>query len=126
MPEYISNVISDKIELAKIFRHRSKSHEYKTVKGKTLTLAREKAAIEVKEGWTVLPDKFKNSVKLRRAKPIDVALEDEVWSLVHKMGFNDYSKDRNFKIFIDEDTPARQIDVFAKDDETALLFECTV
>jgi DNA sulfur modification protein DndB len=125
MPEYISNVISDKIELAKIFRHRSKSHEYKTVKGKTLTLAREKAAIEVKEGWTVLPDKFKNSVKLRRAKPIDVALEDEVWSLVHKMGFNDYSKDRNFKIFIDEDTPARQIDVFAKDDETALLFECT-
>ena len=31
----------------------------------------------------------------------------------------------HYQIFIDNDTPARQIDVFAKDDETALLVECT-
>lgn len=125
MPEYLSNLVCDQSELLKIYRQRSKLFVEKTVKGKTLELAKEKAEIEKKEGWNVLPKKFKNSVKLRRPKSGDIALEDEVWSLLFQMGFAEYSKDRNFKIFIDDETPARQVDVFAKDDETALLVECT-
>ncbi|HOD98185.1 MAG TPA: hypothetical protein PLU95_06475 [Syntrophales bacterium] len=99
MPEYLSNLVCDKTELLKIFRQRSKPFVEKTVKGKNLALAKEKAEIEKKEGWTILPDKYKNSVKLKRPKPADIALEDEVWSLLFKMGFDEYSKDRNFKIF---------------------------
>jgi DNA sulfur modification protein DndB len=125
MPEYLSNLVCEQIELQKIFRQRSKLFEEKTVSGKNLELAQQKAEIETREGWTVLPRKYKNSVKLRRPIPIEVALENEVWCLLLKMGFDEYSKWRNFKIFIDDETPPRQVDVFAKDDETALLVECT-
>ena len=125
VPEYLSNLVIDKDELLRIFRQRSKPYAEKSVKGKHLALAKEKAEIEKKEGWTILPKKYKNSVKLRKPKPTDIALEDEVWSLLFKMGFDEYSMDRCFKVYIDEDTPARQIDIFTKDDETALLVECT-
>jgi DGQHR domain-containing protein len=125
MKEYLINLTKDKDEINKIFKVRSKPYEEKTVSGKTIELAREKAEIETKEGWSIVPRKFKKSVKLRKLKPLDVRLEDEVWSLLVKMGFDEYSKDRYFKIFVDDKTPARQIDVFAKDNETALLVECT-
>ncbi|MCX5824285.1 MAG: DGQHR domain-containing protein [Deltaproteobacteria bacterium] len=125
MPEYLSNLVCDKTELLTIYRQRSKTYVEKKVKGKTLELAKEKAEIEKKEGWTILPKKFKNSVRLRKPKPVDIALEDEIWSLLFQMGFDEYGRGRNLKVFIDDETPARQIDVFAKDDETALLVECT-
>jgi len=125
MPEYLTTLVSDKSELQKIYRQRSKPYVEKSIKGKTLELAGEKAEIEKKEGWTPLAKRYKRVVKMRKAKPVDIVLEDEVWSILFKMGFNDYSKDRHFKIFIDDATPARQIDVFVKDDETALLVECT-
>lgn len=125
MKEYLISLLKNKDEINKILKVRSKPYEEKTVSGKTIDLAREKAEIEKKEGWYIVPRKFKKSVKLRRLKPLDVRLEDEVWSLLVKMGFDEYSKDRNFKIFVDDKTPARQIDVFAKDNETALFIECT-
>jgi DNA sulfur modification protein DndB len=41
------------------------------------------------------------------------------------MGFKELNFDRNFSIQIGTDTPPRQLDVFAKDDETVIIVECT-
>jgi DNA sulfur modification protein DndB len=41
------------------------------------------------------------------------------------MGFKELNFDRNFSIQVSEKTPKRQIDVFAKDDETVFIVECT-
>lgn len=125
MSEFLMNVITNRDEINRIFKTRSKPYLEKTVTGKTIEIAKQKAQIETKEGWGILSRTFKRSVKLRRLKSSDVRLEDEVWSMLVRMGFDEYSKDRNFRIFIDDKTPLRQIDVFAKDSETALLLECT-
>ena len=124
-PKFLTNLIENSDSIKTVFRTRSKSFYEKTVHGKTASLAQQKAEIETKEGWEVIPSKLEKSVKLKKPKPIDIQLEDEVWSMLVKMGFDQLSKDRNFRIFVDEKTPSRQIDVFAKDSETALLFECT-
>jgi hypothetical protein len=52
-------------------------------------------------------------------------LEDDVWSLLYRMGFKELNFDRNFYIQSSEDAPKRQLDVFAKDDETVFIVECT-
>ncbi len=125
MSKFLINLINDKDEIGRIFKSRSKQYLEKTVYGKTIEIAREKAEVETKEGWELLPRKFKKSVKLRKPKAADVQLEDDVWSLLVRMGFDEYSKDRNYKIVVSEKSPPRQIDVFAKDDEAVLLVECT-
>jgi DNA sulfur modification protein DndB len=125
MAELLMNIIRNGDALKGMFKSRSKPYFEKTVTGKTALLAQQKAELETKEGWEIIPSKLKKSVKLRMPKPFDIKLEDEVWSMLVKMGFDEFSKDRNFRIFVDEKTPPRQIDVFAKDSETVLLIECT-
>ena len=44
---------------------------------------------------------------------------------MYKMNFSELSFDRNFTIKTHDTAPPRQIDVFAKDDETIFLIECT-
>lgn len=41
------------------------------------------------------------------------------------MGFKELNADRQFKIQMNDRAPARQLDVFAKDDETVFVVECT-
>ena len=41
------------------------------------------------------------------------------------MGFKEMSKGRQFTIAVEDSLPRRQIDVFAKDDETVIIVECT-
>jgi DNA sulfur modification protein DndB len=125
MAELLVNLIDNNEAVRATFRTRSKPFYEKTVHGKTASLAQQKADIETKEGWEIVPSRLKKSVKLKKPKPIDILLEDEVWSMLARMGFDQLSKDRNFRVFIDEKTPARQVDVYAKDSETAILFECT-
>ena len=62
---------------------------------------------------------------MAKAKPAAEQLEDEVWSILAQMGFKAMSKGRQFKIAVGNGLPPRQIDVFAKDDETAIIVECT-
>ena len=67
----------------------------------------------------------KRSIRVCRDKPIDRQLEDDVWSLLYRMGFEELNADRNFTIQLSEKAPPRQLDVFAKDRETAFIVECT-
>ncbi|NBV92204.1 MAG: DGQHR domain-containing protein, partial [Flavobacteriia bacterium] len=77
------------------------------------------------EGWTIEKE-FKNSIRVSKSKPFDLAFEDEVWSLFGLMGYKFLNKDRNFILPYDKNNPTqtKQIDIFAKDDETILIVEC--
>jgi DNA sulfur modification protein DndB len=83
------------------------------------------AAHEV-DGWTEARVN-KNSVRLQKAKPIDQALEDDVWSLLARLGFIQLSQGHRFVIPVTKgpgQIVSKQIDVLAADDETALVVEC--
>jgi DNA sulfur modification protein DndB len=77
------------------------------------------------EGWNIEKE-FKNSVRVSKPKPLDMAFEDEIWTLFALMGYKFLNKDRNFHLPYDKNNPTqtKQIDVFAKDDETILIVEC--
>lgn len=77
------------------------------------------------KGWEIEKE-FKNSIRMKKNKSTDVAFEDEVWSLFALMGYKFLNKDRNFHLPYDKNNPkqTKQIDVFAKDDETILIIEC--
>jgi DNA sulfur modification protein DndB len=110
--------------LKPVYATKSKPVDEKTVS------ATGKAALDLKisgeeaDGWRVVRSN-KSSVRLAKEKPVDRQLEDDVWSLLYRMGFKELNFDRNFAIQVGADTPARQLDVFAKDDETVFIVECT-
>ena len=118
------NAISDPSEISSILRLRRKSYIEKTVKASSFELAKKKADLEEKDGWSILRHS-KKSIRLKKEKPFDEKLEDEVWCILSRMGFDELSRDRQFKIKVGEEIPDRQIDVFAKDEETILFIECT-
>jgi len=67
------------------------------------------------DGWTQSRVN-KSSVRLQKAKPIDQALEDEVWSLLARLGFIHMSQGRRFVIPVTKGTghiASKQIDVLA-------------
>ena len=91
---------------------------------RTVPFAEEASRVE--QGWQVIR-RNKKTVRVRKAKPVDQQLEDDIWSLLAVMGFGCMSSGRRFSIPVspsDVDVPPKQIDVLAVDDETALVVEC--
>jgi DGQHR domain-containing protein len=105
-------------DLKTIFAQRSKTSDEKTITGSNEKALAHNLAGAKEDGWTELRAN-KKSIRLKRDKPTDRQLEDDLWSLLYRMGFKELSKDRTFMIH------GRQWDVFAKDDETAFICECT-
>lgn len=65
--------------------------------------------------------------KVKREKPIDERLENRFWMLLVKMGYPEISDGRSFTILIERkgaEPLRKQIDVFAKDEETVIVAEC--
>lgn len=124
MAHNFENATSDPSEISSILRLRRKPHIEKTVKAGSFELAKKKAELEEKEGWAILKP-YKKSVRMKKEKPFDEKLEDDIWCILARMGFDELSRDRQFKIKVGNDIPDRQIDVFAKDSETVLFIECT-
>src|SRR5580704_17136152 len=76
------------------------------------------------DGW-VVDRRNKKSVRLRKPKPHDIAFEDRVWAAFAKLNFTSLNKDRAFTIrYGSSAEEARQVGVFAADDEVVLLIEC--
>jgi DNA sulfur modification protein DndB len=68
---------------------------------------------------------LKRSVVMRRVKPHDVAFEDRVWATMAKLNFPILNRGRLFKLPYGKGPGDRkQLDVFAADDEVALVIEC--
>jgi len=124
MSEFLGPLLTEQDEIAVALRQRRKKVIEDTIKAKNLELLDEKLAIEEKDGWRLLR-KNKASYRIAQDKPLDEQLEDEVWCILAQMQFKEMSDGRLFKIKTGKETEPRQIDVFAKDDETAIYAECT-
>jgi hypothetical protein len=80
----------------------------------------------VEDGW-IISKKLKRRTRLQKTKSIDRQLEDRVWRLFYKIGYNDLGKGHNFSIrykAADGTLREKQVDIFAKDDETVIVGEC--
>ena len=124
MSEFLGPLLTDQDVITAALRRRRKKIIEDTIKAKDLELLDEKLAVEEKDGWRLLR-KNKASYRIARDKPLDEQLEDEVWCILAQMQFKELSDGRLFKIKTGKETEPRQIDVFAKDDETAIFVECT-
>lgn len=74
-----------------------------------------------------LEKELKRKTRLKRMKPIDEQLENKVWMLFYMIGYHELNTGRNFSICIERkgaDPIQKQIDVFAKDEETVIVAEC--
>ncbi|MHA7820279.1 MAG: DGQHR domain-containing protein [Erythrobacter sp.] len=104
-------------------RQRRQKDIFRTVTGSTKKLIAEKVALEEQDGWRVAK-RNKKSTRIAKPKPADEQLEDEVWCLLAQMGFKEMNRGRQFTIAVEDGLNPRQIDVFAKDDETVVIVEC--
>ena len=111
-------------EVPSELRRRKSKDTYKTVSASSKKLIAQKERLEEADGWRIVRRNAK-STRMAKAKPADEQLEDEVWSILAQMGFKEMSKGRQFTIAVGNSLPPRQIDVFAKDDETVIIVECT-
>ncbi len=120
-------LITDGKQISNILSKRKKKVIEKKISAKTTEILEQKAELEKAEGWNVRKTRKKKptSYWLEKDKPLDEQLEDELWCIAAKMGFDELSDGRNFTINAGDEVPPRQIDVFAKDREAALLIECT-
>lgn len=76
-------------------------------------------------GWTIAK-RNKKSCRMQRRKAHDVLLEDRVWAMVATLGWTWMNRDRTFRLKYrkHEADKGKQIDVFAADEEAAILVEC--
>lgn len=76
------------------------------------------------DGW-VLDRRLKRSVVMRRTKPHDVLFEDRVWATMARLQFQHLNKSgTSIPPFRKATGEVRKFNVFAADDEVALVFEC--
>ncbi len=111
-------------EITSELRRRKSKDIYHTVKASNQKLLRQKVQLEEKDGWCIAKKNIK-STRMAKEKPGDEQLEDEIWCVFAQMGFKEMSQGRQFTISVGNDPQPRQIDIFAKDDETAIIVECT-
>lgn len=79
----------------------------------------------IEKGWRRSRE-LKRDTWLERDKKHQDILEDDFWCLLYRMGYKELNQ-KNFKIpyeRADESVDRKQIDVYAKDDETVLVVEC--
>lgn len=105
-------------QIKKTLSSKQKSEDFQTIKPNQLDDF-------LDNGWEI-DKEFKSTIKIKKPKSIDIAFEEEVWSLFGLMGYDFLNKDRTFNLPYDkfDHSLTKQIDVFAKDDETILIVEC--
>ena len=121
--EYLGPLVSGD-EITTELRSRKQKDIYKTVSGSSRKIIAAKVKLEEADGWRIVRRNAK-STRMAKPKPAAEQLEDEVWSVLAQMGFKEMSKGRQFTIAVGDGLPSRQIDVFAKDDESVIIVECT-
>ena len=117
-----SNFLAPLLEDAKVlsseYRKRKKAYDEKTVH--LADVPNEEA-----NGWKV-QRQGKRTAKLKRQKSHDRWLEDRVWCLLRRMGYQTLNGG-NLKVTFTRDDGSigrKQVDVYAEDLETVLVVEC--
>ena len=73
-------------------------------------------------GWEFYKQ-LKNSIKVRKLKKSETLFENDIWVLFSKLGFNQLNMSNDFQIQY-TDKLAKQIDIFAADEDTIIIIEC--
>ncbi len=115
--EQLRDQLTSVADKARLLRSRKSEYFAKSVKH---ALAEEC----IQDGWEFVSE-LKTKTKLQKRKTKDVYFEDGVWKLFADLGFIYLNKDRTFKVpYSNDPSLTQQIDVFASDDEVAILVEC--
>lgn len=106
-------------DLRREYRRRNSIWELKSV-------SHADAPMHVEQGWTV-HRKLKTTVKLQKERSLDERLENKWWVLLYKMGYHEMNEGRQFRILMKrrgDVESKKQIDVYARDEETVIISEC--
>lgn len=112
--------ILSRAEVNNAMRERKKTYFEKTIWRSSLS-------DESTEGWYFFKDaNNKAKVKVHKDKASSTIFENRLWILCASMGFFELNRDDSFEIEYTSNSlsHAKQIDVFAADDETILVIEC--
>src|SRR5580658_645893 len=112
--------IGSRDDLRQISVRKSKRMDEKTVAAGRPEALSLKIEAEEKDGWHIAT-KSKRSARMAKSKPADRQLEDDIWCLFYKLGFTELNSNRQCAVAIGAESPPRQIDIFAKDDETVFI-----
>jgi DNA sulfur modification protein DndB len=80
----------------------------------------------LQEGWELCKE-LKVKVQVSKPRTHDENLENQVWRMLYLMGYGEMNSGRQFKIAVrkgKETISRKQVDIFAKDDETVIIAEC--
>ena len=115
----LSDLLVDRSQLKREATQRRKTFNILSVK-------RSDVDDYISKGWEI-DKELKIKVRLKRRKKISEQLEDRLWMFFFNAGYHELNKGRNFNIEIKRwNVPPirKQIDIFAKDDETVVVAEC--
>jgi DGQHR domain-containing protein len=118
-PTYLAPLLCDVHQLAREAVKRRKLFNEKTLSADELA---EHEAL----GW-IVDRKLAKKTRVKKQKVIDERLENRCWMLLFKLGYPEINQGRHFNILIERKGAGairKQIDVFAKDDETVVVIEC--
>lgn len=116
---YLGPLLTESSRIRREAVHRRKPFDVKSV-------APHEVQNHEAKGWQ-FDRKLKTGTKVKREKEVDERLENRFWMLLFKLGYPEINDGRNFTVLIDrkDAEPLRkQVDVFAKDDETVIVAEC--
>jgi DNA sulfur modification protein DndB len=83
----------------------------------------------ISDGWEPTGRELKDGrLVFEKSKPHDEILENRFWSVLYYLGYDELNASRKFKIQITDSKSgkevSKQIDVFAKDNDTVIVAEC--
>lgn len=113
-----SPLLEEKKERTAAFKRKKQDYYSETIK-------KDELDSRIDNGWEI-QRKNKKSYRIKKDKRHDVLLEDRAWTLFYKMGYPILNDDRFTIDYEREDgsTGKKQINVFAKDNETVVVAEC--
>jgi DGQHR domain-containing protein len=116
--EQFGPLLTDPSKIKREAVKRRKQHEEKVIRPEDIPAYEE-------QGWQI--EKRGKRVQAKRPKPIDERLENRFWLLLAKLGYPEINAGRKFTMLIERkgaESLRKQVDVFAKDDETVVVAEC--
>ncbi|WEV63477.1 DGQHR domain-containing protein [Bifidobacterium sp. ESL0732] len=116
--EFWDNLVAGK-DLNRVCRQRS--NDYQLLKYSV----NDRSMMET-QGWDWVKDYGdKKHCQMKKRKLDSEIFENRVWMMLYRMGFQSLNRDQSFNIQYDKgEGNQQQIDVFALDEETALVVEC--
>lgn len=114
----LTNLTLTSAEKAAEFRRRNRVYDEKAVSPGAV-------ADFAPEGWSVAKER-QTTVLLRRQRKPDEILENRFWCCLYRLGYPELNVGRNFQVPLSDKSGGitKQIDVFARDDETVVVAEC--